>query len=154
MGSATEQFRVHEAALLRLARRHVGDDERAREIVQDTFVRFLERPESAEGKLPGWLFKVCRNRAIDVARRERVRRSPVVAVGRPESSPAVRLDAERAVRAISELPERQRRIVEMRLAEGASYREIAEALGLSETNVGYLMHTALVSVRAKLGGER
>ena len=104
--AAAELFAEHEKALYRLARRYVGD-ERAREVVQDTFVRFLERREEAEGKLPQWLFAVCKNRAIDVARRETVRRAPVPGASPPSSAP-VKLDVARALRAIGELPRRQR----------------------------------------------
>lgn len=148
--SAEAIFSEHEASLLRIARRFV-DEERAREVVQDTFVRFLERREEAAGKLPQWLFAVCKNRAIDVARREKVRRAPVAVPAAIASSPAVKLDVARALRAIARLPARQRRIVEMRLAGGASYREIAAALSISESNVGYLMHTALAAIREELG---
>jgi len=149
-----DQFREHEASLLRLARRFVKDEERAREVVQDTFVRFLEQSDDIADKLPGWLFAVCKNRAIDVARRERVRRAPVESARRVENAAVVRLDVERALRAIETLPRRQRRIVEMRLAGGSSYREIAAALDISESNVGYLMHTALETIRDMLGVDR
>lgn len=150
--SAEAIFSEHEASLLRIARRFV-DPEQAREVVQDTFVRFLERRDEVAGKLPQWLFTVCKNRAIDVARRENVRRAPVPAASL-DSSPAVKLDVARALRAIDKLPARQRRIVEMRLAGGASYREIGAALGISESNVGYLMHTALKTIREELGVDR
>ena len=54
------------------ARRPFGDRDRARDVVQETFVE-LERSErrqtdSAPAK---WLFTVCRNRALNICRKEK-----------------------------------------------------------------------------------
>src|SRR2546425_13261338 len=48
-----------------------GDLEQAREVVQDTFVRLCaEKPSRVNSHLAQWLFTVCRNRALDVQRKE------------------------------------------------------------------------------------
>ena len=66
-----------EGPLLRYAQRITGDVERARDVVQETFLRlwklFGTEAESAgelDGRLPQWLFTVCRNLALDVRRKE------------------------------------------------------------------------------------
>ena len=44
-----------------------GDWERARDVVQDTFIKLHRQdPELIRGRLKSWLYTVCRNRAIDV----------------------------------------------------------------------------------------
>src|ERR1700744_3298535 len=59
----------YERPLVRYALRIVGDLESARDVVQDTFIRFTreQRPELDENPrhLEAWLFTVCRNRALD-----------------------------------------------------------------------------------------
>ncbi len=60
-----------QAPLTRYATRLVGDPDRARDIVQDTFVKLMaQTAEAVEGHVAEWLFTVCRNRALDVLRKE------------------------------------------------------------------------------------
>ena len=62
----------HQAPLLRYATRLLGGDaDRARDVVQDTFVRLMAQPAAeVDGHVAEWLFTVCRNRALDVLRKE------------------------------------------------------------------------------------
>ena len=62
----------HQGALLRYATRLFhGDADRAQDVVQDTFVRLLAQPRAqVEDHLVEWLFTVCRNRALDLLRKE------------------------------------------------------------------------------------
>ena len=60
--------------LTRYAARITGDAERARDVVQDTFVRLWAADTARlNGKLAEWLFTVCRRRALDI--NDRARRS-------------------------------------------------------------------------------
>jgi RNA polymerase sigma factor (sigma-70 family) len=48
-----------------------GDVERARDVVQDTFLRLWQADHaSVDGHIAAWLYRVCRNRAMDVRRKE------------------------------------------------------------------------------------
>ena len=62
----------HQAPLLRYATRLLGGDaDRARDVVQDTFVRLVAQPPAeVDGHVAEWLFTVCRNRTLDVLRKE------------------------------------------------------------------------------------
>ena len=61
----------HEGPLLAYVSRLVGDAERSRDIVQDAFAQLCQQKESElNGRLAPWLYSVCRNRAIDLARKE------------------------------------------------------------------------------------
>ncbi|MFW5653523.1 MAG: RNA polymerase sigma factor [Planctomycetota bacterium] len=64
---------THEAGLIRYTTRLLhGDVERAREVVQDSFLRLCRvAPGEVDSHLTEWLYTVCRNRARDVARKER-----------------------------------------------------------------------------------
>src|SRR3982074_2486093 len=68
----TDLLRRYEIPLLQYATRIIGDRERARDVVQETFVA-LERAQRAQlDHAPAkWLFTVCRNRALNVCRKER-----------------------------------------------------------------------------------
>ena len=62
----------HQAPLLRYATRLLhGDADRARDVVQDTFVRLMAQPPAQiDGHVAEWLYTVCRNRVLDVFRKE------------------------------------------------------------------------------------
>ncbi|MCG3127521.1 MAG: RNA polymerase sigma factor YlaC [Phycisphaerae bacterium] len=156
--------------LLSYARRVTGDAERAREVVQDTFVRFVreraaadrEQSAPAENHAAAWLFAVCRRRAIDVRRKER--RMKAVGVieadeltrpgGTAESPPEAveRRDTGEQVRALlAGLPERQQEVLRLKFQAGLSYKDIATVTKLSASNVGFLIHTAIRALRARMG---
>lgn len=152
--SAVEQF---QAPLLRYATRLVGDPDRARDVVQDTYVRLLAQSPLAgiEGHLAEWLFTVCRNRAYDVNRKEgRMKRfeegaaERVVAV---EPRPGAGLEAEETqtaiLRLVDRLPPNQQEVIRLKFQNGFSYKEISRITELSVSNVGFLIHTAIQRLR-------
>ena len=145
----------YEGPLLRYAARITGDVHRARDVVQDTFLRLCEQDRQAlDGHLAEWLYTVCRRRALDVQRKEHrmratlpgelaacaTRQMPSDAVESQESHEAV-------LAAIARLPDNQQEVVRLKFQSGLSYREIAGVTGLSVSNVGYLLHVALKTVR-------
>ncbi|MGA1781585.1 MAG: RNA polymerase sigma factor, partial [Planctomycetota bacterium] len=57
---------------------------------------------------------------------------------------------------IDRLPPRQREVLLLRIEEGKSYREIAEIIGTTPTNVGVILHRTmgvLATRLAPIGGE-
>lgn len=156
--SAVEQF---QAQLLRYATRLLGDPERARDAVQDTFVRLLAQPPPAvDGHLAEWLFTVCRNRAFDIHRKEgRVKRFEDGAAERvvaAEPRPGATLEAEETheevLRMIDRLPRNQQEVIRLKFQNGFSYKEISRITQLSVTNVGFLIHTAVKALRREFAG--
>src|SRR5438876_33202 len=86
-----EAVERYEAPLSRYAARLVRDTDRARDVVQDTFLRLCRQDRRAiDGDLGPWLYTVCRNRAVDVLRKDR-REEPLdqvdAATGPPASGP-------------------------------------------------------------------
>ncbi|MFO0749633.1 MAG: sigma-70 family RNA polymerase sigma factor [Myxococcota bacterium] len=152
----------HERALTVYATRLLGELERARDVVQETFLRLWEADRQEVGDhVAAWLFTVCRHRALDVLKKER-RMLPVPnpRPAHPPDSGQTPFDAvlqeERqglALKALERLPERQRELVRLKFQAGLSYDEIARVTGLTTSNVGYLLHTALKAVRSHLGSE-
>ena len=151
--SAVEQF---QGPLLRYAARLVGDPDRARDVVQDVFLRLATQPADAvTGHLAEWLFTVCRNRAFDVHRKEG--RMTAFAEGAEERvvaaepRPGAALEAAEAhaavLRLIDRLPAHQQEVIRLKFQNGFSYKEISRITSLSVSNVGFLIHTAIKTLR-------
>ena len=137
-GGAFEQlYRRYARSVFGLALRRLGDRERAEEAVQETFAsvwrsaRSYRRDRGAGGP---WLFSVARNAIVD---RHRSRREPPTEPPDAPSSdagPDERAEsawlAWRVHRALEDLPEHERTVVELAYWSGLSQSEIAEFLGI------------------------
>ncbi|HYR87218.1 MAG TPA: sigma-70 family RNA polymerase sigma factor [Terriglobia bacterium] len=151
----------HESHLVRYAMWILGDIERAREVVQETFLRLCkEKPSRIENHLAQWLFTVCRNLALDVRKKEN-RMSPLSDAD-VDALPSERLgprplDAlehqeklDQVLRVVERLPKNQREVILLKFQFDLSYKEISEITHLSATNVGFLIHTAIHTLRKEL----
>jgi RNA polymerase sigma-70 factor (ECF subfamily) len=149
----------HQGALLRYAHHFVHDIDTARDIVQDTFLKLCRQDQDEmRPKLVKWLFTVCRNRAIDIKRKEsRMKPSPDYQLEeRPDASPdaqgqLVKKEAAAGLlQHVALLPDRQQEILRLKFNGGLSYRQIAEVTGLTVTNVGVILHTAIGKLRKQM----
>lgn len=149
----------HQAPLLRYAARLLGGDvERARDVVQDVFVKLMDRPvHEVEGHLAEWLFTVCRHRVLDVLRKEgRMKRfgeGEAELVAGDEARPGQALENAEAqdelVKLLGGLPKNQQEVVRLKFQDGFSYKEISRITGHSVSNVGFLIHSAVRCLRAE-----
>jgi RNA polymerase sigma factor (sigma-70 family) len=153
-----EALRQYETPLLRYTASLVGDT-RAQDVVQDAFLRLCSQPvENVRGHLAAWLFTVCRNRALELRRAERrlstIEQEDEDLLESPDSGPVAKLErAENLSRlgaAVAKLPSRQREALQLKLEAGLSYKDIAEVMNLTVTNVGFILHTAIAQVREHL----
>jgi RNA polymerase sigma-70 factor (ECF subfamily) len=104
-----------------------------------------------------WLFTVVRNQALDRHRRESrwSRASEAEAAGMPGDSPSpsesveARDDASHLRTMLATLPPNQREVVRLKFQNQMSYREISQLTRLTETNVGFLLHTAIKTLRRR-----
>jgi len=150
----------HQAPLLRYATRLLrGDVERARDVVQDTFVRLMAQPPSEVGDhLAEWLFTVCRNRSLDVLRKEgRMKlfeEGQAERLSAPEPRPGAGLERAETQHAVLELigrlPPNQQEVIRLKFQNGFSYKEISRITSLSVGNVGFLIHTAVTRLRREM----
>ena len=147
----------HQDGLLRYASRVLGDPERARDVVQETFLRLWKQdPRGIEDHLPEWLYTVCRRCALDVLRKEgrmtRFEEGQVERVPSPAPHPGDAVEARdtaaQAAELIDRLPPRQQEVIRLKFQAGFSYKEISRITGLSVSNVGFIIHTAVKSLRA------
>ena len=150
-----------EGPLILYATRLLGDGERARDVVQDTFLKLCKQPRLAvQDRLGEWLFTVCRNRALDVLRKEKRMNSlseeKASTCTSSELDPALALaerdDAQQAMQLLDGLPANQQEVIRLKFQHGFSYREISQISGHSVTNVGFLIHSGMKTLRQRMVG--
>ncbi len=150
-----------EGPLMLYASRLLHDSEAARDGVQETFLKLCAADDaSIDGHLAEWLFTVCRNRALDVLRKEhrmtQLRDEQVLHCLSPEPGPleaAERGDLTgRVLDLLESLPANQREVIRLKFQNGFSYQEISRISGHSVSNVGYLIHAGIKTLRGKLCG--
>ncbi len=150
----------HGARIYNFILRQVRDQELAKDLVQETFLRVVKNAASfrAQSKFTTWLYTIARNQCIDALRKARHRRH--VPLDRPLSKDddggATLLDMVaddrpgQATQALGELPDEQREVFLMREIEGLKFREIAEIVGIPENTVKSRMRYALEALRGHL----
>ena len=120
-----------------MALRRLGDRGRAEDAVQETFVSIWRaaksyRPERGPGA--PWIYAVARNAIVDRSRAKV--ETPIEAPEEAsfESGPDVHAEQSwtrwRVHRALEELPEREREVIELAYWRGLSQSEVAESLGI------------------------
>lgn len=150
-------------AALATALRVVGGREEAEDVVHDAFVavwRKIDRFDADRGSMRGWLMTVVRNRAIDRVRARRAsidvddadERSLLRTGPNPTWEAALgRASAGELRSAMAELPDDQRRAVELAYFEGYTYREVAEITNVPPGTANGRMRLALAKLRDALG---
>lgn len=144
--------------LFRLALRITFDRAEAEDIVQETMIRVWNKRDEWDGleSIEAYCLTVARNLAIDRSEKkdsQTVELTPEVEQTPDASSPYDQLvNKERLKlvhRLVGELPEKQRLIMQLRDVEGKSYKEIAEALRLTEEQVKVNLFRARQKVKQK-----
>jgi RNA polymerase sigma-70 factor (ECF subfamily) len=138
------------------------DSALAEEIVQDvmsTLWRKASLFDPSKSSLSTWLYRIARNRRIDLARRERGEFDPDEPMLQPASSPDLDklLDIqqrEEVVRgALVTLPPEQLELVKLAFFEGLSHSQIAETTGLPLGTVKSRIRLAFTRLRRMLEAE-
>jgi RNA polymerase sigma factor (sigma-70 family) len=147
-----------EIPLLQYARRITGDSEQARDVVQETFVKFQRNGAlRSEDEPATWLFTVCRNAALNFCRKERrmmyVDEEVIEARESEQPMPFERLEQKEAtgflLQIVGTLPLRQQEAIQLKFQNDLSYQQIAAIMQTTANNVGVLLHTALKTLRQR-----
>ena len=153
--------RTHQHALLQYAGRLINDPVRAQDVVQETFIRYLNTPpEAADAEAKAaWLFRVAHNLSVDLVKTESRRGELLKQVVPPDPVPPVsnvlaeREAWERLEGLLQHLSVDQRAVILLFYQQGKSCREIAEITGMSMSNVGMTLHRGLKKLRPILEDE-
>ncbi|MFT3783969.1 MAG: sigma-70 family RNA polymerase sigma factor [Nibricoccus sp.] len=153
----------YQSPLVRYATRLVGDPDRARDVVQDTFIKLMSQPPAVvDGHVAEWLFTVCRHRALDVLRKEgrmkRFEEGEMERVSTGDQRPTQAMEAEEThdalLRLIDRLPPSQQEVLRLKFQSGFSYKEISRITAHSVSHVGVLIHNAVTRLRAEYAAQR
>jgi RNA polymerase sigma-70 factor, ECF subfamily len=132
--------------------------EDAEDVVQDAFLRALERMDRLDPKRPfrPWFYRIVMNQALNFRRSRRVRATQPMHDDLAATTLSPERDAENTLlrgrlrTALAQLPERQRTIVQLADLEGLNSNEIAEMLELSAGTVRWHLHQARHALRELL----
>jgi RNA polymerase sigma-70 factor (ECF subfamily) len=157
-----ELVRATYADMYTLAYRLTGNEEDARDVVQDAYLRAYRglRRFRGDARFSTWMYRITANCAsTHLARRTRASHddlddeSPIVDL-RPEHDPqlqaAASYDRERVARAVAELPPRLRAVVVLRDVYDLPHEAIAAELGISEAAAKVRLHRARRKLREGL----
>ena len=166
----SETVEREQARLRSFIRRRVADQRDAEDILQEVFYEFVEayRLMKPIEQVSGWLFRVARNRIIDLFRRKKPGSlsDPVATANDgeelllqdllpsqeagPDAAYARSVLLEELDEALDELPEAQREIFLAHEVEGRSFKEMAEETGVSVNTLLARKHRAVVHLRRRL----
>ncbi|MFA6954354.1 MAG: sigma-70 family RNA polymerase sigma factor [Thermoanaerobaculia bacterium] len=151
-------------------RRRVPDSRDAEDVLQDVFQRLVEanRLLMPIDQITGWLFRVARNRIVDLFRRKKPEELGDIALAGddgellsleelipsadagPEARYARALLLEELELALDELPEEQREVFVAHELEGRSFKEIAADTGVNMNTLLSRKRYAVLHLRERL----
>jgi RNA polymerase sigma-70 factor (ECF subfamily) len=148
----------YQGQLTRYATKILGNVEHGRDVVQETFLQLCKaKPSSVQDHLVQWLFTVCRNKALDTRKKEA--RMFSLSTNRRNKNPdgdttVAQLEfqekATHAQNILKSLPANQQEVIRLKFQNDFSYKEISKITGFSVSNVGFLVHSGIKSIRGKI----
>ncbi|MEZ5362970.1 MAG: sigma-70 family RNA polymerase sigma factor [Bryobacterales bacterium] len=163
-GALGEAYDRYSRPVFAMLLRMTGERPVAEELLQEAFLRLWRKSAAFEperGALLPWLLTMARNLALDRIRSssERQRRLEAFHETLPEAGPLnggdawpdAKLQAERIRSLLSDLPEEQRKALELAYFEGMSHSEIAAAMERPLGTVKTWLRSGLLRLRERLG---
>ena len=163
--NAFDQLLKRHKALFNFILSMVKDSDLADDIFQETFVKAIvtirQGRYNDQGKFIAWIYRIARNLIIDSYRQDKVENqlstddeNGVNLLNRSEFSEGtvedtlIGMQIEEDLRAlVTELPESQRQVVDMRFYQNLSFKEIAALTGVSINTALGRMRYAILNLR-------
>lgn len=156
-----EAYRRHGGAVYALARRVGRDTGLAEEVVQEVFVRLWTTPDRFDpdrGSLRSWLLAQAHGRTIDRLRSDSARRLREERDAQQTANAGYDVEreawdlatADRVKDVMADLPDGERRAIELAYFDGYTYREVAKLLGTPEGTIKSRIRSGLKRMRADL----
>lgn len=140
-------------SVYRFIRGNLKDEERANDIVQDSYEKLWRRVAEIDyAVVKSWLFTAAYNNMIDIIRKEKKMTSLEPAHENQLIFESQCCDLNEILNdALSRLPEQQKISVMLRDYEGYSYKEIGEITGFSETQVKINIYRGRIALKEYIG---
>lgn len=140
-------FKQHYGAMYRLARKMLGDDAESQDVVSDVFAQLLHSQTDLRAEtLQAYLLTLTRNRCINLLVHRQ--KAKVVTIDLHQEDDTRQEQLEALFRYIDEqLPPLSQQILRLRYQQGLKYREIAEALKVSEVTVYNHLSQSLIQMK-------
>lgn len=153
-------FSNHRSELRSYLQHRLGDGPMACDLVQDTFLNILERPDTRILDIRAYLFAIARNLLTNHRKQEARRRTDPVAPDAfaqiaadqpsPEDAADSRLQLERLHALVQELPRRTQEIFVLNRIEGLTHAEVARELSICESSVQKHLALAIAHLTHRL----
>ena len=146
--------------LYRFALRMLGNDDDAKDVVQEVLIRVWNGRETMDQiqNIEAWCMRITKNLSLDRLRAiQRKGTQPIEQsfdVHHADSTPDVKTELGESMQHVSHLiaalPEKQRQVIHLRDVEGYTYNEICDILELDMNQVKVNLFRARNAVREKL----
>ena len=148
----------YEQRIYRFGLRMCGDEESAREVLQETMLAAFRNLPGFRGQasLSTWLYQIARSFCIK--ERRGARPMAPIETDLPDQTPSPDLQVQARqigqalAAAIGELPSEQREVLVLRDVEGLSAQEAADVVGIEVGALKSRLHRARMALREKLAG--
>jgi RNA polymerase sigma-70 factor, ECF subfamily len=137
-----------------VALRVLANTTAAEDVVQEVFLQLWRNPQAFDakrGRLAPWLAVIARNRAIDMLRKrpleDDINEIPISTGVNLEDESSQRLAVEKVRGVLVQLPQDQRKALEMAFFEGMTHTEIAGKTGEPLGTVKTRIRTGLLALR-------
>jgi RNA polymerase sigma-70 factor (ECF subfamily) len=143
-------YKDYKKVLFAYLMRMTGDYYLAGDIMQQSFIRYLER-YTGQAPNASLLFTIARNALFDHSRiRERnaqLGEDPIDVSENQEHSLMVKQEYHHVIAAMQRLKEDERDILALAISDGISYRDIASIAGISVENVKVKIHRTRLKLK-------
>ena len=156
-----EVYRRHGGAVYGLARRVLNNASEAEDVTQEVFLRLWNQPDRFDpgrGTLRSFLLTQSHGRAVDAVRSLNARRLRESGEARRTATAEYDMQhevwdlavADQGARALGDLPDDERRAIELAYFDGHTYVEVADLLGQPEGTVKSRIRNGMRRMRAQL----
>jgi RNA polymerase sigma factor (sigma-70 family) len=152
-------YRRHAGKLYAVCLQYSGNDEEARDILQEGFIKIFENLKNYkhEGSFEGWIRRIVVNTALEKfrSRHNLFRVDDIDTISEPEAEPDTEdysgLEAVDLLYIIRELPPKYKMVFNLYAIEGYSHKEIGEILNISEGTSKSNLSRARVILQRRVG---
>jgi RNA polymerase sigma-70 factor (ECF subfamily) len=157
-----EIYDSYAESIYRYLFRYVGDAGHAEDLTSEVFLKLLQvlnTPRAPRDNLPGWLYRVAHNQAMDWFRQQGKQATtplgsdvdlypdPEAGGDTPLAAVEMRQSQEQLREAIRQLTTDQQRVILLRFGEGLKCAQVAELMGRSQGAIKTLQYRAVKHLR-------